>query len=131
MELSIFLAKLLGLYFVIVAADLLVRKNAFESTVRDFAHSKGLLVLSGSMSLMFGLFIAIAHPVFETSWRGLITLIGYLSIFRGIARIAFPGHIQRHLPTFCRKNYGWIVLVVGLVGLYLAYTGFNTFVEMD
>ncbi len=90
MELSIFLAKLLGIYSLIVGVDLLLRRHELAGAVKDFASSKGLLVLSGSLSLFIGLAIAIAHPVCEMDWRGLVTLLGYVLIFRGIMRVAFP-----------------------------------------
>ena len=49
MELSIFLAKLLGIYSLIVGVDLLLRRHELAGAVKDFASSKGLLVLSGSL----------------------------------------------------------------------------------
>jgi len=125
MELSIFLAKLLGLYMLIMAADLLIRRRELEGAVKDFASSKGLLVFSGSISLLLGLAIVIAHPIWESSWRGLITLLGYLILFRGIMRVAFPSRIQKKIVSVFHKRY-WIIFTILLVlGLYLTYSGFS------
>ncbi len=125
MVLSIFLAKLLGLYLLIVAADLLLRRRELEGAVKDFASSKGLLVFSGSISLLLGLAIVIAHPIWESSWRGLITLIGYLILLRGIARIAFPTSIQKRIVSFFKRRYWTIFSVLLVLGIYLAYSGFS------
>ncbi|HEX2579236.1 MAG TPA: hypothetical protein VHK67_02405, partial [Rhabdochlamydiaceae bacterium] len=73
MELSVFLAKLLGVYMLIVAVELILRRHEFEGAVRDFASSKGLIVFSGSVSLILGLAVAIGHPIYEFNFRGLIT----------------------------------------------------------
>jgi len=126
MELSIFLAKLLGLYLLIVAADLLLRKHELEGAVRDFASSKGLLVFSGSISLLLGLAIVIAHPVYEMNWRGLITLLGYLLIFRGIMRVAFPTRIQKKIVSVFHKGYWAILIILAVLGIYLTYCGFTS-----
>lgn len=126
--LSIFLAKLLGIYLLIVAADLLFRRKELEAAVKDFASSKGLLVFSGSISLLLGLVVVLAHPVYEMNWRGLITLIGYLLILRGIIRVAFPSAIQKKLVSFFRKRYWLVFAVLLILGLFLTYSGFRVFV---
>lgn len=125
MELSIFLARLIGLYLLIVAADLLVRRREMEGAVRDFASSKGLLVFSGSISLLLGLAIAIGHPIYERGWRGLITLLGYLLIFRGIMRVAFPTRLQKRIGSLFHRGYWVILLILLILGVYLTYEGFN------
>lgn len=125
MELSIFLAKLLGLYFLIMAADMLIRRRELESAVRDFASSKGLLVFTGSVSLLLGLAIVIAHPIFESNLQGLITLLGYLLILRGILRIAFPTRIQKRIVSFFHRRYWLIFIIFVILGAYLTYSGFS------
>lgn len=125
MELSIFLAKLIGLFLLIVAADLLLRRHELEGAVEDFASSKGLLIFSGSISLLLGLAIVIAHQVYEWNWRGLITLLGYLMIVRGAARFAFPTGIQKRIVSFFHRGYWFILIILLILGIYLTYSGFT------
>ncbi|HUD00699.1 MAG TPA: hypothetical protein VMR37_00065 [Rhabdochlamydiaceae bacterium] len=125
MDLSMFLAKLLGLYFLIIAFEILVRKHELEGAVKNFASSKGLIVFSGSLSLLLGLAIVIGHPVYEMDFTGLITLIGYLLILRGIWRITFPSRLQKKLYKCFHKGYWGIFLLFLVLGAYLTYMGFN------
>ncbi|HEX4839144.1 MAG TPA: hypothetical protein VFU89_01740 [Rhabdochlamydiaceae bacterium] len=125
MELSLFLAKLLGVYMLIVAVELILRRHEFEGAVRDFAASKGLIVFSGSVSLILGLAIAIGHPIYEFNFRGLITLIGYLLILRGIWRMAFPSRLQKRMATCFHQGYRECLIILIILGIYLTYTGFN------
>ena len=125
MELSIFFAKLLGIYLLIVAIDLLLRKHELEGAVKDFASSKGLLVFSGSFSLLLGLAIAISHPIYQKDWRGFITLLGYVLILRGIIRVAFPTRIQKKIVTFFHQKYWLIFFILLIMGVYLTYSGFT------
>lgn len=125
MESSIFFAKLLGLYLLIVAADLFLRRREIEGAVRDFAASKGLLVFSGSISLLLGLTVVITHPVYQWNWQGLVTLLGYLLIVRGSMRIAFPTRIQKRLVSIFRRRYWGILLILLILGAYLTYSGFT------
>jgi len=125
MELSMFLAKLLGVYMLIVAVELILRRHEFEGAVRDFAASKGLIVFSGSVSLILGLAVAIGHPIYEFNFRGLITLIGYILILRGIWRMAFPSRLQKRMATCFHQGYRECLIILIILGIYLTYTGFN------
>lgn len=126
MELSLFLAKLLGVYLLIIAADMLFRKSELEKAVKDLASSKGLLLLSGSSSLFVGLAVILAHPVYARSWEGLVTLLGYLLVVRGIMRFAFPSLVQKKVATMFHKRYWIIFLTFLILGFYLTYMGFTS-----
>ncbi len=126
MELSIFLAKLLGIYLLIVALDLLLRRKEVEGAARDFAASRGLLFFSGSLSLLMGLAIVIGHPVYSHDWRGLITLLGYVLVVRGVLKVAFPGRYQKRMGSLFHKNYWLLFLIILILGAFLTYSGFNT-----
>lgn len=126
MELSIFLAKLLGLYLLIVAAELLVRKHEIAGAVKDFASSKGLILFSGSISLLLGLAIVIAHPIYEATWQGLITFLGYLLVLRGVWRMTFPSRMQKKMVSCFEHGYRGIFLIFLLLGVYLTYLGFSS-----
>ena len=125
MELSIFLAQLLGIYLIIVSVDLFLRRHEFEGAVKDFASSTGLLVFSGSVSLFLGLAIVLSQPRYEEDWRGLITLIGYILVIRGILRVAFPTFLRKRIAPLFHQGYWAIFIVMLILGLYLTYMGFT------
>lgn len=125
MDLSIFLAKLLGIYLLIITAELLVRRRELERAIKSFTASKGLLISSGSISLLLGLVIVIGHPVYDLDWQGLITLLGYVLIVRGIMRVAFPSYLQKRMEYFFHQRYWIICLGLGILGIYLTYSGFT------
>jgi hypothetical protein len=124
MELSIFLAKLIGIYLLFVSAELILRKKELEKSIKDFSSSKGLLALSGSIALLFGLAIVIAHPIFTPDWQGLITLIGCLLIIRGALRASFPTHVQKTVGPFFKRWYFLILTLSLTVGTFLTLCGF-------
>lgn len=83
------------------------------------------MMIFGILNLMLGLAIAIAHPFFESSWVGLITLIGYLAIISGIIRIAFPNELRKFSDKILQVPGYWIAFGIYLVlGLILTYAGF-------
>ena len=124
MGLSIFLAKLLGIYFLIVAVLWVVRKDQLDASFKDVVSSKGLIVFSGLMNILFGLAIAIAHPILQFSWIGLITILAYLMIIRGIIRVIYPEHEQEMMGKLMNKGYWPTIAVLILIGLFLTISGF-------
>ena len=129
MDISIFLAKLIGVYLLIVTFLCVFRKRQVELTGKEVLSSRSSLAISAEFSLIFGLVIALDHSVWGYSWRGLITLIGYLMIVRGVMRFAFPAEVRK-LGTKMLTKFFWPVCVVTLaVGIFLTYRGF-TFVPM-
>ena len=125
MMVSAFLAKLLGIYFLICGLIMIFRKRQVESTGKELASSKSALAVSAEFSLIFGLVIAIDHSIWQWSWRGLITLIGYLLILRGIVRFAFPAQVKKMATRVLDKSYWLAVLITLILGLYLTYCGFT------
>jgi uncharacterized protein YjeT (DUF2065 family) len=123
MIISFFLAKLLGIYFLLIAAIWLVRREQFEKLGGDMVASDSLLGLSGIISLIFGIIIVLLHPVWVWGWPVIITLIGYISILQGILRIGFPSTVQKMVPRMMKIH--WIPWgIVTVLGLFLTYEGF-------
>ena len=124
MDLSILLAKLLGIYMLIIAALWILRKDQMDALIKDFISSKGLIAFSGSMTILLGLSIAIEHPIWQLNWRGLITLLGYIMIFRGIMRFAFAEKVQQNALKIISKGYWIMIAVLIVLGGFLTYCGF-------
>lgn len=130
MELSLFLAKLIGLYMLITGVIILIRRDQFKRVVQSFASSEGLITLSGAVSLIAGLAILLSHSVWEWSWRGLISLIGVLAIIQGLYRLIFTDELADKLSSL-RSEKTWLciwattVIVTLVLGGYLTYMGFR------
>jgi len=126
MELSIFLAKLFGVYLLTMAVLLAVRGAVISQVIEEFFANRALLFLSGVLALVIGIAMAVGHSVWEANWRGLITLVGYLAIAKGVARISFPEVPQQVAGRFVKSGAGrWIWSgFLALLGGYLTWAGF-------
>lgn len=127
MELSVFLAKLFGIYLLIVGVLWAVRGEVISEVVEEFFASRPMLLLSGLLALAIGIAMVISHSIWELNWRGLITLIGYLSIAKGIARVGFPEVSHRVAGSLLKGSRSWIWITIVLVlGGYLTWVGFTS-----
>lgn len=133
MEISLFLAKILGLCLVIICLGVLINRNFFFDTWRDFAKHPILIMiimLSGIFDLILGLLVLLFHNVWAWDWRVLITLLGWIFTVRGCVRILFPQFVMENAARVLNSRFK-IVLNVGIVlflfiGLFLTYKGFWT-----
>ncbi len=93
MQTSVYLAKLIGPFFLLVGLAVLINADAFRGIAKEFLASPGLIFLSGMLTLPVGIAIVLAHNVWVPNWRVLITLVGWLAVITGVIRIAAPQRI--------------------------------------
>jgi hypothetical protein len=125
-ELSLFLAKLFGIYFLIAFILLVTQKREMVQGIKSFVTNLPLLMFSGSISLLAGLAILIGHPVWTWGWPVVITLLGLFMLIRGICRLGFPALSSKHIQTCLgHKNcMAWITIITFVLGVFLTWRGF-------
>ena len=123
-EMSLFLAKVIGVYFLILALLCYFRHQEMKMTGKEVLTSRSALAVSAELSLIFGLLIVFDHNVWENSWRVVITLIGYIMILRGVLRFAFQAHVKKMRTKLLEKGCGWLNFIMLALGAYLTYCGF-------
>ncbi|RJR12776.1 hypothetical protein C4585_03215 [Candidatus Parcubacteria bacterium] len=127
MDLSIFLAQLLGAYFVIAGGVVLFRRKSLIPVVAEFGHDRALILVIALMQLLGGLAIAISHSIWTPDWQGLITLIGWWMIVESVLYLTMPyTGIRRWIRMFNTNQWyvagGFLSIAIGL---YLAGIGFG------
>jgi len=90
MPTSLFLAKLIGPVCLVIGLALLINGAAFRALAGDFLNNPALMFLSGVITLPAGLAVVLTHNVWVADWRVLITILGWLMIVGGLARILVP-----------------------------------------
>ena len=129
MDNSIFLAKLIGPIFLVIGLGLLTSQAVYRDAAEEVLKSRALLYLSGLIALTAGLAIVLTHNVWEFRWPVIITLIGWLALLRGVARIVVPQQVTDLASKILARSphlltvSGAIVLILGAV---LAWMGYAT-----
>lgn len=125
MDISIFLAKFLGLYFLISGLLMLVRYESLREAVDDFVKFPGLLLLAGFFTLILGILLILFHNVWVMSWPVLITILAWIIFLQGVVRLFFADKVRTMIKSFQeRGNYKMVGIVMSLIGLFLLYHGF-------
>jgi len=127
MQLTHFLAQLLGLYCVIVAVAMFVRKREMIEIVLSLIQDRPLLFIVEIFGLIVGLAMVLAHTVWSKGLLAfIITLIGWVTLIRSIVLLFLPLEaIDRFVKTIrYEQNYYVFAGIALILGAYLTFAGF-------
>lgn len=124
-KLTVFLARLLGLFTVLVIAAMLLRGSALVDAA---LANQPVMLTYGFISLALGLAIVLGHNV----WSGgalpvVVTLVGWLILVKGLAlMLVSPEAMTRFYGQMqYRENFNFYLLPSLVIGLYLTWAGFT------
>jgi len=122
---DVFLAQLLGVYFIIVGAIVLVRGKSLLPAIGAIVKDRALMVIIGVVELAAGVAIVLAYPAVSLSALGLVSLVGYSLVIEGILYLAGNTFMQKVIRQFnTKKWYTAGALLSIAMGIYMADYGF-------
>jgi hypothetical protein len=127
MIISVFLAKVIGLYFILSSVALLIYKDRFKKLFKDVASTPFFINFTGFLGMIFGLLIVVSHNFWIDNWPTLITIIGWLILIQGFLRVYFPKCFADWNKKLVQSTVGltWIGWIFLIIGVYLTYIGFS------
>ncbi len=102
MDITIFLARLWGSFFIIFGA-LFIVTGQLGKTI-EMTDDKAFVISTGYITLLMGLVTVILHNVWIYSWEVFITILGWSTVIKGISKIGFPEHIHKQAQRFKKKQ---------------------------
>ena len=114
-----YLAALFGTYILVVSSAMIFNRELLLVTMIEFIDSTAILFLTGILTLTLGISVVFFHNIWVADWRILVTLIGWIAVFKGAMIIIAPGpliKISRMVlakPTFI-KVLGFVYCGLGL-----------------
>jgi hypothetical protein len=118
-------ARVLGPFFVIVAATAVAHASDMRRLVADFGSSPVWAWVTGSFLLLAALVIVALHQ----NWRGAaaitVSVSGWILAIRAVVLMAFPHAFMSAANAAIGMPALWVTvtILVGLVGVYLTYVG--------
>jgi hypothetical protein len=125
---TLFLARLFGLYCLVIAAAMLSQPEAFAGIVHAFVADAPLVLIASVFTLFGGLALVLLHNY----WSGgalpvIITLIGWLTLVKAVVLVVLPSNKLVALYGGVSTTH---ILISGsvtlLLGIYLTVAGFRT-----
>lgn len=127
MEISIWIAKLLGPTLLATAIPMIITPKIIGELANDFLKSRSLIYVSGILVFVGGLSIVNTHNRWNMDWTIFITLFGWAMVIGGASRVVAPrivvkiGQIMTDRSTATRIS-GVVWAVIGALLTIKAYT---------
>ena len=118
MDNSIFLAKFWGWYLIIFFLILSFNPKRIKQIFTDLNDEK-FLILTAFIAIIVGLINILFHNVWELNWKIIVTLIGWVSLFIGLALFIFPNRTIPSLELMNIKFVQVIYMLLFFIGLFL------------
>ncbi|PEY38281.1 hypothetical protein CN354_10530 [Bacillus cereus] len=119
MEASIFLGLFWGWTTVIVSGILFVRPSVLRELKRLVVEDRGFGIMYGFLSIFLGLGTVIVHNVWALNWRGLITVIAWLALLKGIYVIAYPEPSKKTDFEIRILSTRIVLAIIGILALWM------------
>ena len=124
-ELSVLIAKIASIMFLSIGVGAIFNRNLYRKIIDDTFKNAGIIGLFGFLSLIFGFLIINYHNIWVKDWTVMITVIGWIGLFKGIFLLAFPNALKKTCdPIFRGKISKIMPFLVTILGLILGYFGF-------
>jgi hypothetical protein len=128
MNVTVFLARFLGLFLIIESLSMLTQKPGMLELITSFIQDRPLLFIVEILGVLGGLAMVLGHTV----WSGgllpvVVTLIGWVALIRSVVLLFISPEAVRNFITAIRfeQNYYLFAGISLLLGLYLTYAGFK------
>ncbi len=128
MEYSILLARIFGIYLIIVCLAILINRKSMRLIFHAFQNEE-VPFFSGFMVLLVGLIVVFSHNIWSDDFRIIITLMGWGAVLKGAIRLMAP-EVVVSMTKSIKKSPEFIMvsLILGLLlGLYLTIAGFSLY----
>jgi len=121
MEISIFLARFWGSFFVIFGLLFIITRQLGKTI--EMTDDKTFVISTGYITLLMGLVTVILHNVWVANWTVVITILGWSTLIKGISKIGFPEVIHKQAQRFKKKQWLSSLFMI-LLGAFLLWMSF-------
>ncbi|MFZ3180000.1 MAG: hypothetical protein WA156_07265 [Methylocystis silviterrae] len=125
--LTLFLAKLIGAYALIMSAWMLVRRDVALQMIESISREPVAIAFVGMIRLAIGLAIVIGHDIWSDTAAALVSLVGWITLISGFLTLFLPPQTVRDI--FARmayeKRYPAFALISFALGGALLIAGFS------
>ena len=122
MNLSNYLAELWGITIAVVSFALLIKPKYLEKLFAE-VENEATMFFWGIVSLVIGLAMVFIHNVWVLDWRVVITVLGWLTLIKGLDVLLLPDHMRKRWQKMGNRQWRTILIFLLLSGFVLTYLG--------
>jgi len=124
MDLSILIAKLFSVVYAAMGLGMLINMKFYKKLFNDMYKTTTFIFAWGIFATTVGLFIVLNHNIWVADWTVIITVIGWIALFKGLSMLIFPNILKISEKMFKGTGFLYAIGVFALIfGCVLGYFG--------
>jgi hypothetical protein len=121
MDITILVAKILGIYLVVSGLFIIIKSKTIPHLLKDFFDHPATVYLTGIILIFLSSMYLIQYNIWDGTWRALVTLFTWVVMLKGLAYIFVPQALNEMSIKKFRGPFGVYGLIAIVVGLYLFF----------
>ena len=129
MDISLFLAKVFGIYLMVTGVAVALRRKELVPAIEQLFDNRPLVYIMSVFALVVGLLLVVSHNIWVAGWPVVLTVLAWLVFLESIAYLLLPFAVLARLARWFNTQ-AWYVgggAVSFLLGVFLAGKGFQLF----
>lgn len=119
---TLFLAQLIGPVMLAVGLGIFLSKKYYMNVYRNLENETLAVLMSGIAALVIGIVVVLNHNVWEGFIPTVVTLVGWLSILKGLMLIVTPGAVNSIGNKLGGTQWFPVIgAVYALLGAFISY----------
>ena len=123
MEISLIVVKVLGVYLIVSGLFLLFRGKTVPHLLKDFFGHPAIVYLTGAILIFLSTLLLLQNNIWDGTWRTLVTLFAWATLFKGVAYILAPEALQKFVTKKMLGSLSPFGLITFIVGIMLYNIG--------
>jgi len=127
MESTIFLGKLFGYVFVLMALHVFFCKKHFRAYAEHMLENPGVANLMSLFTVVMGVLLLLYHNIWAPDWGIVVTLLCWVVMIRGLYGFFCPDSMAKVARKLLDSESGLYIaaiinIIIGVFLLIMAYT---------
>lgn len=115
---SLALARVWGIFLFLVCFSLLLNRHRFVPAVKKMDTTSVFII--GFILLIIGSVQVVGYEHWTLDWAGLLTVLGWATLLKGIAFLFVPGYSDKMIKFAVKENLYNVSTFIGMIiGIYL------------
>jgi uncharacterized protein YjeT (DUF2065 family) len=121
MAIALIASKVLGVYLVVSGLFLIFRGKTVPNLLKDFFGHPAIVYLTGVILVFLSTLLLLNNNVWDSSWRMIVTILGWLVLLKGLAYIFIPESLHRMVNRKILGSLSLFGVIAVAAGVYLFY----------
>lgn len=121
MDITILVAKILGIYLVVSGLFLIIKGKTVPHLLKDFFGHPAIVYLTGVILIFLSSIYLLQYNIWNGTPQMLVTIFVWLVLVKGLAYIFMPQMLNQTFVKKFRTTFGAYGFIAIVIGIYLFF----------